>query len=309
MANKACLRTVAAALTALLMPDTAQAELPKPVRAMIDAAIATGDDSKVRTVIDLARVTNPLDTQEIDAITANFEADRAARNAAAETAKLEAVRNADLFDLWSGQGEFGAFRSTGNARNVGITVGVNLTRDAIVWRNRLAARADYQESAGVVTREQYLFAWEPNYKLTDRLYIYGLGQYEQDRFQGFSSRYSVSGGLGYDVLADAPVTLSVKAGPAWRRTDLVDGTDSKNFAALAAADFNWQLAETISFSQDASALIQSGSSTFLSNTGLVAKVSDVLSLRLSYTIEHDTAPPPGAIRTDTLSRMTLIYDF
>ncbi|MFY8048731.1 MAG: DUF481 domain-containing protein [Erythrobacter sp.] len=41
----------------------------------------------------------------------------------------------------------------------------------------------------------------------------------------------------------------------------------------------------------------------------MAKVSGNLSVRLSYTIEHDTDPPLGAVKTDTLSRVTLIYDF
>lgn len=53
----------------------AQAELPDPVRAMIDAAIATGDETKVRTVIELARTTNPNDATEIDALLAQYERD------------------------------------------------------------------------------------------------------------------------------------------------------------------------------------------------------------------------------------------
>lgn len=60
-------------LTVMLMPSIAQTELPEPVRSMIDAAIATGDEAKVRTVTELARATNPADDAEIDAILANYE--------------------------------------------------------------------------------------------------------------------------------------------------------------------------------------------------------------------------------------------
>jgi putative salt-induced outer membrane protein len=293
----------------LALPAPVMAALPEPVRAMIDAAIATGDKEKVRTVIDLARTTNPADTDELDAIEANFDVTLAKKAEAEATAKEESMRTAGVFKNWTGQGELGAFQSSGNADNVGITAGLGLVRDGINWRHRLSGRADYQETEGIVTREQYLAAYEPNYKLTDRLYAYGLAQYERDRFQGFSARYSVSSGLGYDVLTGETMTLSVKAGPAWRRTELVGGGSSSSFAGLAAADFDWKLAETISLTQDASALVQSGSSTLISATGLVAKLSDKISVRLSYTVEHDTAPPPGAVKTDTLSRVTLIYDF
>ena len=285
------------------------AQLPQPVRAMIDAAIATGDDAKVRTVIELARITNPADVAELNQIEADY-AITLARNAEAEAAaQQEAFRTAGLLENWNGKGELGAFQSAGNTDNIGITAGLGLERDGIDWRQKLSGRADYQETEGVVTREQYLAVYEPNYKLSDRLFAFGLAQYERDRFQGFSARYSASAGLGYDVLTGETMTLSVKAGPAWRRTQLVGGAGNSSFAGLAAADFDWKLAETIALTHDASALVQSGSSTFIADTGLVAKLSNKIAVRLSYTLEHDTAPPPGAVKTDTLSRMTLIYDF
>lgn len=297
-----------AALALFAMPSAALAELPQPVRAMIDAAIATGDEAKVRTVIDLARATNPDDGAQLDRILAGFETQMAANKAEAEAAKEAEIRSAGLLDNWSGQGELGAFMSSGNADNTGVTASLALTKDGINWRHKLAARADYQRSEGVTTREQFLAAYEANYKFNDRLYAYGLAQYERDRFQGFAARYSLSGGLGYDVLTDGP-TLSVKAGPAYRRTELIGGASTSDIAGLAAADFDWAISDKLTLTQDATAFIQSGSSTFTSDTGLQAAISNAVSVRLSYTLEHDTDPPAGAVKTDTLSRITVIYGF
>ncbi|MEE4337827.1 DUF481 domain-containing protein [Erythrobacter sp.] len=302
----ACL---AFSLGTLALPAPAFADLPPPVRAMIDAAIDTGDEDKVRTIIELARATNPDESAEIDAILAAYETDLAAAAEAEAAAEQERIRNAGLFDNWSGKGELGGFRSTGNASNTGITAGLSLVREGINWRHNLSGRADYQETEGVVTREQFLAAYEPNWKINDRLYAYGLARYERDPFQGFAARYSVSGGLGYDVLSGEDMTLTVKAGPAWRRTELVDGSSSSSLAGLAELDFDWQLLDTLTFTQNASAFVQSGSSTFISDSGIVARVAGDFSLRLSYTVEHDTDPPAGAVKTDTLSRVTIIYDF
>lgn len=291
-----------------LTPTAALADLPMPVRAMIDAAIETGDEAKVRTVIELAQATNPDEADELNLILADFEQELDRKARLAEAAEEAQIRSAGLLDNWSGKGELGAFMSSGNADNTGATVSLALTKDGINWRHKLAARADYQRSEGVTTREQFLASYELNYKLSDRLYAYGLTQYERDRFQGFAARYSASGGLGYDVLTAGP-TLSVKAGPAWRRTELIAGTTTSNIAGLAAADFDWELSDKLSFTQDASAFIQSGSSTLVSDTGLQASISDAVSVRLSYTLEHDTDPPAGAVKTDTLSRITVIYGF
>ena len=294
---------------ALAMPAAAHAELPDPVRAMIDAAIESGDEDAVRTVIDLARTTNPDDGAELDAILASYETDLASAQAAQAAAEERAIRTAGLFDNWSGRGELGAFNSTGNSSNTGVTASLGLTREGINWRHKLRGRADFQRSNGITTREQFLAAYEPNLILSDRLFAFALAQYERDRFQGFSARYSVSGGLGYEVIDTENMSLSVQAGPAYRRTERTNGITDTNLAGLASADFDWQMSENIALTQDASAFIQSGSSTYISDTGLQAGIADNVKVRLSYTVEHDTDPPLGAESTDTLSRITIIYDF
>ena len=223
----------------------AWAELPGPVRAMIDAAIATGDEGKVRTVAEIARATNPADGQEIDAILSIFEAEMAARRTAEAKAKEETIRSAGMLENWSGKGEFGAFRATGNSSNTGITAGLTVDRQGIDWRHRLTGRVDYQRANGVTTREQYLGRYEPNFNVSDNFYVYALAQYERDRFQGIAARYAVSGGMGYQALKNDDVQLSLKAGPAYRVTEFVDGREESRIAGLLALDFDWQITDRL----------------------------------------------------------------
>ena len=292
-----------------LSPAPAMAAMPDAVRAMIDAAIATGDPAQVKTVVTLAKQTNAADGAEIDALNQTF-LDRQASLAAAEAARKDAsIRSAGLLDNWHGRGEIGASRSTGNSSTTGLTAGLGLERTGIRWRHKLRALADYQRSNGVTTREQFLFAYEPNFQITNRLFVYGLGQYERDRFQGFSSRLTASSGFGYRVIDNDRMHLAVKAGPAWRRTKFIPTGSSSNLAGMAALDFDWRLSQRLKLTENASAYIESGNKSFVSSTGLEAALSDKLSARFSYTVETDTNPPPGAVKTDTLTRFTLIYGF
>lgn len=306
-------------LVLALCAAPAAAELPPPVRAMIDAAIATGDADKVATVVEIARQTNPADLSEIDALHETFLVGQC-ELAAAEAARQEAeIRSAGLIENWSGRGEIGGFVATGNSDNIGVTASLALRRTGIDWQHRLRATADYQSNNGRTSREQYLAAYEPRYQVNKSLFAYALAQYESDRFQGYSSRYSLSGGLGYKVLDGPSAQLSVKAGPAWRRTDFVDGTSDDSLGALAGLDFDWQLARSLKFTQDADLVADTGGSTtviidsettsVLLSTGLEAKISDGLTTRLSYTLDYDSNPPVGAVSTDTLTRFTLVYGF
>ena len=310
-------RFLALPLAACAAPVSA--ELPEPVRAMIEAAIATGDPAKVKTVVDIARQTNPDGAAEIDELNGAFLAKRAEIAAAEKARKEEAIRTASLLENWGGRGQIGAFQSSGNSDNVGVTLSLAMERTGIDWQHRFRANLDYQRSNGRTSREQYLAAYEPRYQIDESLFAYGLAQYERDRFQGFSSRYSLSGGLGYKVIDSGGAQLSLKAGPAWRRVDFLDGTNESSLGGLAGLDFDWQLARSLKFTQDAdlvadtggqaTVLVDANNTSVLLTSGLEAKVSDSLTTRLSYQVDYDSNPPTGAVSTDTLTRFTLVYGF
>jgi putative salt-induced outer membrane protein len=297
--------SLGASATALLIATPAQATLPDPVRAMIEAAILSEHDADIQSVVKLAKATNPDDISEIDAMLAGYISKKQQR---AEIAKAEKMQ-AGFFKNWSGQGEAGAFRSTGNSSNTGLSGGLKLTKEATKWRFKFNALADYQRSNGVTTREQFTVALEPDYRLNDRLYAYGLAQYDRDRFQGFSARYTLSSGLGYAVIDKDHISLDIKTGPAWRKTAFVGGGSDSHIAGLVGLDFNWQISDNLKLTEAATTTFESGNQSFTSITALDTRIVGALSARFSYSIEHETNPPAGRIKTDTLSRATLVYDF
>lgn len=308
-----------APLIAICLTSPAQAALPEPVKAMINAAIESGKHAEVKSVIKYAKLANPDDIEEIKAMQAVYAAKRTQLAAAKKQAKMEAP----FFENWTGEGELGGFRNTGNSSNVGVSGGISLLKDAVEWRLKFRARADYQRSNGVTSREQYAAAIEPEYKLNDRLFAYGLAQYDHDNFQGFSARYTVSGGIGYTVIKEKGINLDLKAGPAWRLTEFTDGGSDSSIAGLLGLDLGWQIAENLKLTQGAGAtlasdassltsanvIFSSGTNTLTATTALDAKINGKLSARFSYAFEHETNPPDGREKTDTLSRATLVYDF
>jgi putative salt-induced outer membrane protein len=297
----------------------ASAELPDPVRAMIDAAIATGDAAQVKTVVDLAKQTNPDDLAEIDALDAGFKAQLAERVAAEQARKEEEIRTAGLFENWSGKGQVGAFQSSGNSDDAGVSLALNLDRKGIDWQHKLRANMDYRRSNGRTSREQYLLAYEPRFNIDPDLFAYSLAQYERNRIQGFLGRYSVSGGFGYNVIDTPSLDLSIKAGPAFRRSEFVDGTSEDRLGGLAGLDFDWRITDRLTFTQDSNMIAETGGSatvivdssrtTLALVTGLEAKMTDRLTTRLSYAVDYDSNPPADAVSTDTLTRFTLVYGF
>lgn len=312
------------AIPALLFASSALAHEVKPplspaIIALIEAARDTGDREKVRTVIQLARKTNPDHVDQINAMWSDFNNAHKERERLREAKTREQIMQAGLFDLWKGKGQFGAFQASGNSDSVGITAALDLERKGINWTHKLRGNVDYRRSDGRINREKFQFTYEPRYQTNERLFTYGLAQFERDRLQGFAARYSVSGGLGLTVIDTDNLDLSVKAGPAVRHTDFVEGGTETNLAALFGADFDLRLTENLKFTQDVNAVAETGGEVLIfvskNNTsidlisGLEAGISNDLKARLSWTLEYDSDPPAGKVTTDTLTRMTLIYDF
>jgi putative salt-induced outer membrane protein len=291
--------------------------LPAGVREMVASALESGNAAEAEAVVRTAKRAYPGAADAVEQIVARWKATRAALVPATVEATPVAPARRDTSATaiaegqtkMSGEGEAGAFANTGNAPGIGLVGGFKLLAEGQNWRVATSARADYQETANVVTREQYRFSAEPNYKFDSRGYLYGLGQYEKDRFQGFASRYSISGGLGYSVLKDEGAKLSIKAGPAWRVTNPVGAERESVVAGLASVEAKFKLSPRLEYSQDASAYVDAQGSTFYTLAALDSRLIGKLKARLSYMVQHETAPELGRLGTDTTSRLTLVYGF
>ena len=312
-----------AILPMMLVASPVAAQTPAGVSEMVDVALRSGDPAGLEAVIRIAKQAHPQAAEAIDAQVAAFrnangsaaQPSAPAANAPVITADAkpgatpQADQTAAAAVKYTGEGELGAFTTTGNAPGIGLAAGLKLTAEGEDWRLGLLGRADYQETSNVVVREQYRFSAEPNYKFNERGYVYGLGQYEQDRFQGFHARYSVSGGVGYSLLTGEDAKLSVKAGPAWRYTQLVTGMNESVVAGLASVDIKVKVTPTIQLTEAASAYVDEERSTLFSVAAIDSQLIGKLKARLSYTVQYESNPALGRAPTDTTSRLTLVYGF
>jgi putative salt-induced outer membrane protein len=288
----------------LLLANADDPEIPAPVRTMLEAAMASGSDSEMATVVKYARLAAPEAAAEINHITEEW------RNRRYQAAQRR-LREAEFLDLVKGRAELGAYLTQGNSRNAGITVAAEVRREGIEWRHKLKLQGDYQESLGIVTRERYLAAYEPNWKFDDRAYLYGAAQYERDYLSGFTDRVSLSTGGGYSAIRRSNMKLDLELGPAFRHTEFTDGDIESNLAARGSVDFDWKLNRSLSFRQTASAYLQmqDANSTVSTKSALLARLIGPLSAQFSYTLQYESMPAANRKSTDTTSRAALVVDF
>jgi putative salt-induced outer membrane protein len=286
----------------MLLANAEPASIPPQIKTMLDAAIASGNEGEVATIVKYASTAAPDCKEAIAKLASDWKKKRSDE----KTAKIQ---DAGFFDLWSGRAELGGYISTGNSESEGVSAALALTRDGLNWRQKFKAQLDYQRSLGVTSREHYLAAWEPNWKVDDRSYVYGSAQFESDRFLGYTTRYSVSTGAGYSAIKGNRLKLDLELGPAYRATSFTDGDTERSIAARGSMDLAWKLSKGIQLTQNASAYVERYNSTVTGTTALNAKVLGPLSAQLSYNVQYESMPPEGRVTTDQISRAGLVYAF
>ena len=142
-------------LASLVAPAFAEAPLaiaPRPIdptdtiAAMLAAAYRTGDDATIQSVVGVAKATFPDQAVEIDRLAAGDAAVLATSRKEEQVREQQRIAEATFFEIWKGELELGASRGTGSANVTGIFASAKLSRDGLLWRQKLNGRIDYQRT-------------------------------------------------------------------------------------------------------------------------------------------------------------------
>lgn len=283
--------------------------LAPEVRAMIEIAIADGDQAAARQIIAVARKVSPRGDKEIDAIERAWKDRLAAKAAADEEKRIARLRNAGPFEVWSGNVEVGGFRSTGTSSSLGAFASIGLQRATIDWTHKLTASADLQRTNGDTSAERFLASWQPNYRFSKKAYAFGLAQYERDPFAGYDARVTLGAGMGYRPLNTPTLKLEIEGGPALRHTAPIDGLERTHLVGRGSLNLQWQVTPTLKLSQQTAVFLEADASNAVATTALDTKLIGNLKARLSYNIQYEGNTPLSTNALNTQSRVTFLYGF
>jgi putative salt-induced outer membrane protein len=285
----------------------AEGVLPAPVAEMIRAA----EPGQLDTIAALARRTQPQAMAEIDAMVSEI---RAAHEAEKQRRRVLATQG--FTNGWEGEAALGATFTSGNTDERGASGKIDLVKQGLTWRHRIFAEADFQESDGERTRERYGASYQADHRFSPRFYTFGFIGWESDRFAGFNRRFTESAGFGW-IAAERPrVRLAFEGGPALRQTRSVfdelepDADRNRNeLSVRGRTNLRWTVVGDLIFTEEAGFVVGDGNDTLFANSALTTKLIGNLSTRLSFDVKHETDPPDDKVKTDTVTRASLVYKF
>ncbi len=177
-----------------------------------------------------------------------------------------------------------------------------------------------------------------DYKLTDRFALNYVAGYKTDKFSGFDYQFYTGPGFKYIAVDTKAHHLDFKGNLLYSidqgsdkyydinssdeikypypdgksNTTKTDGTYSDGYGYMVALNYYWQITQNFKFLQEAS--YRSGFDNpknyfVVSKTGIESKLSDMLSMGVSYKINYTNLPPAGNELTDKTLLISLIIDY
>ena len=238
--------------------------------------------------------------------------------------------------------ELGALYKTGNGKSADILAGFDADYEKDLWRASLKfdllirkKEVDVKDDTGKVIDEDFAtsdqkwnLALQVNHTLdtNTKNYLYGNGAYEDDKFNGFDNKWSVSAGWGRRWYETEVSTFDADFGPGFKRdvissysTELPDDEfeftpSEKRDSVIVQAQMTYtrKLNEHVEFKQFAVAkwATKSGeNSQFKAETSITTKLIETLQLKFSFKVDHNTDVDANKDNTLTQTGITLVYSF
>jgi len=211
---------------------------------------------------------------------------------------------------WSGKGEVGLVKTTGNTETESLKLGLEFVREQDKWRHRVAADALNASDTGMTTAERYGFEWQTDYKLDEKSWVLGAFRYESDKFSAYDNQQTLTFGYGRQLLDNAKHNLVGEIGVGYREAELI-GTGLTENGAIIRGLLDYTLTVTDNTEFTNRFLVESGSdNTFIKNlTGLSVAMNDRFALKFGFEYRNNSDVPPGVDDTDTITSANLVYNF
>jgi len=217
---------------------------------------------------------------------------------------------------FSNEANFALVNTTGNSEALTVA-GKNEMKYKFTdkWSGSWVVGALYGKSDGDKNAERYFTDLRADYSINERWYAYGLGTWFRDKFAGFDQRLSIGPGVGYKFLIGPKHFLLAETGLNYAYEDYTD-SDENNADFLEGrlfGKYEWAFTEKTKFSQ-ALEYLQSFKDSSMrklnSETALVTAITDILALKISYSIYYNNDPRPSDLDdTDTILATSLVITY
>ncbi len=308
-----------------LLPTVVQAEVTPDQFNLLLVASKKDDGKDFATLVELLIAASPDDEAEIREIAAQIMPEPPAVEPEPEPAPAQPAPSpvegtifsddgaeklsAAFLPGWDKEIELNGLFTTGNTSQKSFGAATKLIRESGPHQQTVTGYFDINTSNDVTNKRRYGIALKNDYSINDISYVTGFASFEGDSFGAFNKRFTLNAGYGIRVFDNDNYKWNVEAGPAMLMTKPEATEDYETvITAYASSLFSWNISERADLENETKIFV--GSQVVLENkTDLTVKVSGALSGKLSFDVLYNRDAPIERKKTDTITRIGVLYDF
>ncbi len=225
---------------------------------------------------------------------------------------------------WAGAGQLGIVHARGNTDSSSANAKIDVSNELEYWKHTFGLNAMYSESDEIKSGERWDTMWQSDYKLTEKVFLFGGLRYENDRYGAFSYQATATTGAGYKFYDTDTTKLSAQAGVGFKRSrsqtlvedpdtgeviDRIHGEPTNRGVVTGGVNFEHALTPNTKILDKFLVEAASDNTFAQNNLALQVSMSDRLALSVGYELRLNTSPPPDQQRLDSLTTLNLVYKF
>ena len=222
----------------------------------------------------------------------------------------EAEKKDEKPQKWSGETALGYKFAKGNTNENNLSFHQKLVFDDQPWKNTLNLYANNTVSDEKRTEEKYYITEKLDRNFNKSTYGFFRATYEKDLFSGFDYQATYVIGIGHLLINKNTIQLSIEAGIGGiqeKKEDAKKREDS--FLGYFSEEFSYQFSESAEFGQ--TIIVESSDINTITRTNVFVKsrLTDELSLRVSYGLKHNSEVADDKKNTDIETLASVVYTF
>ena len=160
-----------------------------------------------------------------------------------EGASLEEGKKKPVAEGWSLRLELGLDGQTGTSEHLVINGRAQAKRTTEMDRLTFYVMGRYSTENGRESAQEIIGGADYEYDLSERWFLYGKLEGENDKFENLEFRMTAVGGVGYFVVKDERVQWKVKGGPGFQHESFEDGNNREQAVLEVGEELRWDVAD------------------------------------------------------------------
>ncbi|WP_299021555.1 YdiY family protein [uncultured Photobacterium sp.] len=218
---------------------------------------------------------------------------------------------------WTSELELGYQSLGGNSDSESLNTRIGLTYVKKQLRQKAEAKYLLAEKDGEEDKRKGQIELQSDLKINERTYVLGNANYVDDRYGPYFTDFTLSTGLGYQLLRRETFQMEVEIGPGYRHQEPnIDEIDDDDIIVPETVDelilrgntkFTWKPSKTVELNARFTGIAGNSNSTLEAQLNLTSAVTENIAIKLSNTQKINSWVPEGLKKRDSTMTINLLF--